>query len=430
MGFPSIYFDGYYRVLSHVPSPKNDLPIFGENFAGAAAPALRDIDLSWESHRILNQKNTSSCVAHATTTGMEILYKQRLNTEKNFNPFFMYALINGGSDDGAYISDAMSASMKYGICEIGAFPSDRVYYQRQLTKAAYENAARFKLDQAYKCTSFDQICQALNLGFVVNIGILVGSNFTSVDSEGIAPLSKGGGGGHSMLACGLKYHNKYGWLVKVQNSWGVNFGVNGYCYLRKEAFGGRDLDCFAFQGVLDDPKDPNTEDDVPVVKEKKVFNMAETSYAYTDDEVKELKDSVINKGMAAADVNDLVNRYGPEVLNTLAEGLRSNFSISFIVEMIKKFGPKVLDFMLSAFSEIIMQANKAEADNNSMQGLRKLSKEEWQDMVRDEKLGGFSAVILKLVVKHILPKIVDLYGKEILDAIVNTITNAVDGIEE
>lgn len=56
MGFPSIYFDGYYRVLSHTPSPINDLPLFGDNFATAAPFQLQDIDLSWESHRILNQK--------------------------------------------------------------------------------------------------------------------------------------------------------------------------------------------------------------------------------------------------------------------------------------------------------------------------------------------------------------------------------------
>lgn len=427
MSFPAIFFDGYYRVLSYKPSPENDLPLFGKTFMGADPMPLRDIDLSWESHRILNQRNTSSCVAHATATGMEILYKQRQNVQKNFNPYFMYALINGGYDDGAYISDAMSASMKYGICETDAFPSDKVYYKRSLTKEAYDNAARFKLDQAYRCTSFDQICQALNLGFVVNIGINVGDNFTSVDSEGIAPLARGVLGGHSMLACGLKNHPKYGWLIKVQNSWGSNFGIKGYCYLRKEAFGGRALDCFAFQGVLDDPKDPNKADDVPVVKTSMESDMSTTKYFYPENEIDDMKNNAISRGMAANDVTDLVSKYGPEVLSTISEGLRSNFSVSFIMEMIKKFGPNVLDFLLTMFSDIKMQANY-QSENNL--GLGSLSKEQVQEILKDQKMGGISTVLLKLVVKNILPKIVELYGQDILDAIVKTVTNAVEGIEE
>jgi hypothetical protein len=137
----------------------------------------------------------------------------------------------------------------------------------QKEKQAYDNAARFKLEQAYQCETFEEICQAINLGFVVNIGILVGSNFAKVDSEGIAPLPAGGGGGHSMLACGIKQHSKHGWLVKLQNSWGSSFGQGGYCYVRKEHFTSRSkLDCFAFQGVIEDPLDKDPADDVPVVK--------------------------------------------------------------------------------------------------------------------------------------------------------------------
>lgn len=267
MSFPSIFFDGYYRVLSHKLSPLDtNIPHFANaNFSGSQE--LKEIDMSWQSNRILNQKNTSSCVAHATASGMEILYKQRQNISEQFNPFFMYALINNGSDDGAYISDAMDAAMKFGICETEAMQAEKVVYKNQLTKSAYDNAARFKLEKAYRCTTFDQVCQALNLGFVVNIGILVGNNFTKTDSEGIAPLPNGGGGGHSMLACGLKKHSKYGWLVKLQNSWGENFGLKGYCFVRKEHFDYYSrLDCFAFQGVIEDPKDPIVQDNVPVVK--------------------------------------------------------------------------------------------------------------------------------------------------------------------
>ena len=51
-------------------------------------------------------------------------------------------------------------------------------------------------------------------------------------------------------------------------------------------------------------------------------------------------------------------------------------------------------------------------------------------LIKDGKMGGLSSLILKTVVKQFLPKIVDLYGKEILDAIVQALINAVDGIED
>ena len=92
MSFPSIYFDGYYRVLSHQLSPVDDsFPYFAESGQGFSG-TLQEIDMSWEGHRILNQKSTSSCVAHATAAGMEILYKQRQDVVESFNPFFHYAL--------------------------------------------------------------------------------------------------------------------------------------------------------------------------------------------------------------------------------------------------------------------------------------------------------------------------------------------------
>lgn len=55
MSFPSIYFDGYYRVLSHQLSPVDDsFPYFAESGQGFSG-TLQEIDMSWEGHRILNQ---------------------------------------------------------------------------------------------------------------------------------------------------------------------------------------------------------------------------------------------------------------------------------------------------------------------------------------------------------------------------------------
>lgn len=115
-----------------------------------------------------------------------------------FNPYFVYGLINGGRDAGAMISDALRALMQYGVCQQEALPSG-VMFQNQFPPQAFENAKRFKLIKAYRCANFNEICSAISVGYVCPLGILVGQNFPQIDSEGVAPLPNGGGGGHCVL---------------------------------------------------------------------------------------------------------------------------------------------------------------------------------------------------------------------------------------
>jgi hypothetical protein len=220
---PAIKFDGIYRVLACIPSTPESyesIPVFGSKFAAALDPSSwQEIDLSWHNPPILDQGSTSSCTAHAACSGMEVCYLQSGRKLVEFNPYFVYGLINGGRDAGSMISDAMKALIQNGICLKEDLPSG-VMYQRQFPQQAFENAKRFRLENAFRCPTFNDICSAISLGFICPLGILVGSNFPNVDSEGIAPLPRGGGGGHAILGLGLKKSQRYGWLIKIQNSWG------------------------------------------------------------------------------------------------------------------------------------------------------------------------------------------------------------------
>ena len=263
--FPAIYFDGEWRVLAYIPSDGNhDFPKFSSRVGFSGDSELKEIDLSWFANRVMNQGSTSSCVGHGSVAGMEIAYKQLGNPSQQFSPFFTYALINGGSDNGAMISDALKALKKYGACPLDDMPKGAMY-ERQIPKKAYEQASRFKVSQAYQCDSFEEVCQAISVGFTVPLGIYVGNNFGDLDSDGVSPLPRGGGGGHCILGCGLKKTSKYGWVIKIQNSWGSNFGENGFCYIQKNHFKYMDPDAFAIQAIIDDPKDPFPQDNVPTV---------------------------------------------------------------------------------------------------------------------------------------------------------------------
>lgn len=210
---------------------------------------------------VANNIVVHNCVGHGTCSGMEMCWLQSGKQLVEFNPFFVYGLINGGRDQGAQISDALLALQQYGICPKGDLPPG-VMFQNQFPQQAFTDAKRFRLQQAYHCATFEEICSAISLGFVTPLGIYVGQNFPQVDAEGVAPLPNRGGGGHCILGCGLKKSSRYGWIIKIQNSWGLNFGMSGYCYIRKEHFQSMQPDAFAIQTIMDDPQ-TNDPGDIP-----------------------------------------------------------------------------------------------------------------------------------------------------------------------
>lgn len=267
---PAVLFDGFYRVLACIPETEASVaafPRFGAfRTAGPLDPSQwMEIDLTWYKNPIWDQAMTSSCVGQGTTAGMQICYMQSGRPLTEFNPYFCYGLINGGRDAGAMISDGLKALMQYGTCPKNDLPAG-VMFQNQFPQQAFVNAKRFRLAQAYKCSNFEEICSAITLGFVCPLGIYVDQNFSRVDSEGVAGTPTGmQGGGHCILGMGLKKSSRYGWMIKIQNSWGTRFGVNGHAYIHKGHFQRMNPDAFAIQSVMDDPQDVTPIDEVPVV---------------------------------------------------------------------------------------------------------------------------------------------------------------------
>jgi len=252
---PAVKFDGDWRVLGCLPETKESLsrfPQFGSSILGAVLDpsSWQEIDMSWYAPPILNQQATSSCVGHGTCSGMESCWLQSGKPLVRFNPYFVYGLINGGRDQGAMISDALLALQKHGICQKEALPAGAMF-QNQFPPQAFENAKKYKLVQAYHCSTFEEICSAISLGFFCPLGIFVGDNFSQLDNEGVAPLPNRGGGGHCILGVGLKKSSRYGWIIKIQNSWGANWGMKGYGYLQKDHFRSMNPDAFAIQSIVD-----------------------------------------------------------------------------------------------------------------------------------------------------------------------------------
>lgn len=261
---PFLMESGCRRVLGCKP-PKAD---FGGLPKFRAAPGARVIPrdqwkpidrrslfpTSW----ILDQGDVGSCVGNGAASALR---KTRLlagQTDVELSPGCLYAQINGGRDNGAVISDALTALQQTGTVSY-ATVGEQPYYLPQLPADWQKEASRFRIGQAYHCQTFDEIGSALQLGFIVVYGIMVGENFQNFDQYGVAGVSSGPGN-HCMHADGMVQLPDGRWVPDNVNSWRGTWGPfgNGRCYLCEDHFlHGDQPDAFAIQAPTGDPREPH-----------------------------------------------------------------------------------------------------------------------------------------------------------------------------
>jgi hypothetical protein len=266
-GLHAIHQAGEFRVLAALkPRLYCGLPTFADRFQTIPAAKLEDCSLEPFGCPVLDQGSTSSCVGHSSATAFLRSWLLSGQPAHEFNPFWIYGLINGGEDNGAVISDALVAMKQYGVATVGAvtggdLPRQLVYpSQLRSLPDVFAKASRFKVAGAWKLTSFEDICTALTLRMVCVSGIAVGQNFGDLDGEACAPLPDRILGGHALEHHGLKWSaSKKEWLIRTQNSWTAQWGDKGMCYLRKAHYQNMQFDAYALVTVLDDSADATTD---------------------------------------------------------------------------------------------------------------------------------------------------------------------------
>lgn len=241
-----VTIDGVERYLGCLPRQT----AIGQHFR--VMPSLPrqewvEVDLSTLVDEILDQDGIGACVAYATVQAIHLQRKVQGLKPIRLSPGHLYGLINRGVDEGALISDAMLAVRQYGVCTVNTIP-EREWRQRKWPENWQQEAKKYRVLEVRDCPTFDKIVNALVQGFVVVYGIAIGSNFVPND-KGIIPSRRGFLGGHALLACGLKQFGTK-WYVLTLNSWGPNWGLNGFCYVPESYFDGTFNDGFAVRSVV------------------------------------------------------------------------------------------------------------------------------------------------------------------------------------
>jgi hypothetical protein len=206
---------------------------------------------------IYNQNGHGSCVGNGATGALRRVRYLAGMKDLKLSPGCTYAQINGGRDNGAVIGDSLTALTRTGTCLYITVGQDPIYLNR-LPTGWKQEAARFKVDQAYTAATFDELISGIQLGYIAVYGMQVGSNFERFSPDGVAGVSRGSGN-HCMHADGCKRLPNGTWALDNVNSWGPNWGPwkNGRCFLiDKHINGANNSDAYLIKGASEDPQEP------------------------------------------------------------------------------------------------------------------------------------------------------------------------------
>lgn len=201
------------------------------------------VDLRSQCSPVVDQGELGSCTANAIVSGLrEYLLLQAKQPWLALSRLFLYyeeRLLEGtiDEDNGAKIRDGMKVLKNIGVCSEAADPYVISNFTNPPTAQNISEASQYKIASYQRVVDLTMLKTALAEGLPVVIGINVYSSFESdvVSQTGIVPIpdikNEDFLGAHAILVVGYDDTNQ--WAI-VRNSWGINWGDQGYCYLPYE----------------------------------------------------------------------------------------------------------------------------------------------------------------------------------------------------
>ena len=229
------------RVYSLLPDlPDHTAPVY------VSSNVKLPNDISWQSSypEVYNQLDTNSCTAQAMCGAVSFL-------NKDFSPSQLFQFYNErvllntvNSDAGATLSVACKAAENNGICPENLWPFNISQLTVRPEQICYSKAIKNLFSKSSKLLTQNnpnliaEIKDAIAQGHPVIAGILV---FPSMEDQGtaetgIVPMPSGNNpplGGHAIVLMG--YYEATG-LIQFRNSWGPNWGKDGYGFLPEAYF--------------------------------------------------------------------------------------------------------------------------------------------------------------------------------------------------
>lgn len=197
------------------------------------------VDLRATCPPVYDQGQLGSCTANAIAAALDfdrskqgkpLLFPSRLFIY--FNERSMEGTIE--SDAGAMIRDGIKSVAKQGACSEGKWPYSTSKFAAKPPAACYSEALQYQaLSYERVARDVSQWEQCLAGGFPIVLGFTVYDSFMSDTTARTGLLAMPGKkekmeGGHAVLCVGYDKRKK---LFIIRNSWGTNWGQQGYFML-------------------------------------------------------------------------------------------------------------------------------------------------------------------------------------------------------
>ena len=195
-----------------------------------------------------DQGRLGSCTAHALTAALEVLEKKDGLAVVQMSRLFVYynerALEHTvEQDSGATLRDGIKTLVKKGCCTEKKWPYIVSEFTVKPSAACYRDGLNHQVTSYQRIETLDQMRACLAEGFPFVFGFTVYESFETqtVAQSGIADLpvpDERAIGGHAVLAVGYDDGDK---RFIIRNSWGTDWGRQGYFSLPYAYLDSRDL---------------------------------------------------------------------------------------------------------------------------------------------------------------------------------------------
>lgn len=221
----------------------------------SAGPLPEEVDMREEDpEAIFDQLYLGSCASNAACALMSFLDRKfsAINAFFHYSRLFNYwetRKIQGtiDYDSGATIRDTLKAMHKVGCAGESTFPYIPANYKNTPTQEAYDTAVHHKLvsymASYWRIMTVTQLKRSLADGFPVMMGVEIYSSFESDEAArtGVIPMpdkeKEYSLGGHALLAMGYTTLDDGREYIICRNSWGKDWGEDGYCYIPMDFIG-------------------------------------------------------------------------------------------------------------------------------------------------------------------------------------------------
>jgi hypothetical protein len=213
------------------------------------------VDLRKYCSPIGDQKQTSRCSAFAWTHATELVTNLKGGDSPRLSPTYTmleFQRMQGDAQDYSYAysggngtvtgTDPGRVLAEQGTCRQELWPDDSPAPAKP-ERVLISDSEKHRLDATPHPIALDDVRKVLSAGCPVHVAINTGPVFSEVGRDGVfaaAEPPSGFHGRHAMLIVGYT-----GNFYIVKNSWGENWGDQGYCYIPKAVLADSDPDLVA-----------------------------------------------------------------------------------------------------------------------------------------------------------------------------------------